>query len=138
MFRQILPERLKSHCELLTLSIMESEKYRKFLRYQAGKRPIRKSVSTNKMILKIPGDDMAETSRGRLSDILDSILLGKEMGENITVDRRAASLLSYRLSMLEEENLQMRRKIRSLKVIIGSLAAAIASLSAYIILYLIT
>jgi len=117
---------------------MESEKYRKFLRYQAGKRPIRKSVSTNKMILKIPGDDMTETSRGRLSDILDSILLGKEMGENITVDRRAASLLSYRLSMLEEENLQMRRKIRSLKVIIGSLAAAIASLSAYIILYLIT
>jgi hypothetical protein len=117
---------------------MESEKYREFLKRQAVKRPIQRNASTEKIILKIPGQNrIDETSGGGTSDILDTILLGKEMGENITVDRRAASLLRFRLNVLEEENLQMQRKIRSLTIINAILAVAVLLLFLYILLNLV-
>jgi hypothetical protein len=116
---------------------MESEKYREFLKNQAVKRPIQRNASPEKIILKIPGQNKIETSGGGTSDILDSILLGKEMEENITVDRRSASLLRYRLNVLEEENLRMQRKIRSLKRIIVFLVAAIVPLFLYLLLRLV-
>ena len=78
---------------------------------------------------------MEESPRAESSDILDSVLLGKEMSQSVTVDRRAASLLRYRLDLLEEENLNMQKKIRFMKILIILMAATILSLSVYLILH---
>jgi len=114
---------------------MESKKYKEFLERQAGKRPFHKNVSTEKVIFKFSRGKMEESPRAESSDILDSVLLGKEMSQSVTVDRRAASLLRYRLDLLEEENLNMQKKIRFMKILIILMAAAILSLSVYLILH---
>ncbi|HIE19070.1 TPA: hypothetical protein EYP75_05030 [Candidatus Bathyarchaeota archaeon] len=116
---------------------MESKKYKEFLEHQAGKRPFHKNVSTEKIIFQVSREKMEESSRNESSDILDSVLLGKEMSQSVTVDRRAASLLRYRLDLLEEENLNMRKKIRFMTVIVILMAATIFSLCVYLILRLI-
>ena len=115
---------------------MESEKYKKFLERQALNRPIHGNVPEEKIILEISREKMEEASGDGSSDILDSIFLGKEMSRSVTVDRRAASLLRYRLDMLEEETLQMQKKIKFMKRIIALMAAAIFSLCVYMALSL--
>ncbi len=116
---------------------MESEKYREFLKRQAGNRPLPRNISTEKMIFSVPKQSIEEPARDESSDILDSIFLGKEMSQSVTVDRKAASLLRYRIDALEEENLQMRRKVRLMKMILIFMAAVIFSLCVYLVLYLI-
>ena len=111
---------------------MESEKYREFLKHQSGKRPLYKSVSAEKIILGVSQENREESS-----DILESILLDKKLSQSVTVDRKAASLLRYRLEMLEEENLQMHRKIRFMKIIIALMMSVTLSLLVYLILYFI-
>jgi len=113
---------------------MESERYREFLKYQAGKRPLRKSVSTERIILRVPQENIERSYGERTSNILDSILLGKRMGQSVTVDRRAASLLQHRLNVLEEENAEMQRKIKLMKITIIFMAAAFFSLCIYLML----
>ena len=116
---------------------MKSEKYIEFLKRQAVKRPLHRNVSTEKIILGIPRKDIEKSYGNKASDILDSVLLGREMSQSVTVDRRAASLLQYRLNMLEEENLHMQRKIRLMKMTIMIMAAAIFSLCIYLALYFV-
>jgi len=116
---------------------MESEKYKEFLKHQAGKRPLHKNASTEKIILEVSRENIEEAYGDESSDILDSILLGKEMSRSVTVDRRAASLLRYRLDVLEEENLHMQKKIRLMKIIILLMVAVIFSLCIYLMLHLI-
>jgi len=116
---------------------MKSEKYREFLKHQAGKRPLRKSVSTERIILGVPHENIERTYGDRSSSILDSILLGKKMSQSVTVDRRAASLLQHRLNVLEEENIRMQRKIRFMKITIILMAAAFLSLCIYLMLFFI-
>jgi len=116
---------------------MESKKYKEFLKRQAAKKPLQKNVSTEKIILGIPRENVEKDYGDESSNILDSILLGKKMGQSVTIDRRSASLLQYRLNVLDEENLRMQRKIRLMKMTIILMAAAILSLCAYLISYLI-
>jgi len=114
---------------------MKSEKYKEFLKRQAVKRPLHRNVSTEKISLKIPGENVEKTYGGGSSNILDSILLGKEINQSVTVDRRAASLLQYRLNVLEEKNLQMQRRIRLMKMVIILMAVVIFSLVIHLMLY---
>jgi len=114
---------------------MESEKYKEFLKHQAVKRPLHREASKEKMLIGISRESERKAYRDEASDILDSILLGKEMNQSVTVDRRAASLLQYRLNVLEEENLYLQRRIGRMKVIIVLMAATIFSLSVYLMLY---
>ena len=116
---------------------MESEKYRKFLEHQAIEKPLHKRISTEKILFNIPIREVEKPPRDESVNILDSILLGKEIGQNITIDRRAASLLRYRLDLLEKENLQMKEKIRLMKIVIAFTMAALFSILIYLILYLI-
>jgi len=116
---------------------MKSEKYIEFLKRQAVKRPLHRNVSTEKIILKVPRENVEKTYGDGSSSILDSILLVKEMSQSVTVDRRAASLLQYRLNVLEEENLHMQRRIRLMKMIIILMAVAIFSLCIYLTLYFV-
>jgi hypothetical protein len=104
------------------LNSMESKKYRKFLEKQAEKNPVNIEDSKTTMGFKITWDKTHdETVRSGSSDILDSLYLGKNMEENVTVERKAASLIKDRLRGLEEENLRLRRHITSFKVLLVAL-----------------
>jgi len=116
---------------------MENEKYREFLKKRAESRPLYKDVLGEKIIFEVPKEEMEEKRQSGLSDILESILLGREVGCNVTMDREAASLLKYRLDMLEEENAQMRKRMKLMKVMIAFLASFILMVFAYIIMHLI-
>jgi len=115
---------------------MESKKYKEFLKHQAVKRPLHRDASAEKIILGISQESRRKTREDDSSDILDSILLGREMSQSVTVDRRAASLLRYRLNMLEEENLHMRKQIRFMKIAIILMVVTVFSLCVYLALCL--
>jgi len=115
---------------------MENEKYRKFLEHQSVGKPLHKRVSAEKILLNIPVREVEESPRDESINILDSILLGREIDKNVTVDRRAASLLRYRLDLLEKENLQMKEKIRLMKMAIIIMAVTLFSTLIYLIMHL--
>jgi hypothetical protein len=71
------------------------------------------------------------------SDILDSLYLGKNMEETVTVERKVAGLLRDRLKGLEEENLRMRKRLTTFKIMmiglgIGLVFVIIILLSIYL------
>jgi len=104
------------------LSLMESKKYRKFLEKQAEKNPVNIEDSTTTRGFRITWDSVhEEPARSGSSDILDSLYLGKNMEENVTVERKAAGLIRDRLRGLEEENLRLRRRISSFKYVMVAL-----------------
>ncbi|RJS88007.1 hypothetical protein CW705_09660 [Candidatus Bathyarchaeota archaeon] len=116
---------------------MESEKYREFLKKRAENRPLYKNILGEKIIFEVSKEEREEKHQRGSSDILESILLGREIGRNVTVDREAASFLQYRLDMLEEENAQMRRRMRFMKIMIVFLAFSTFVTFAYMIMRLI-
>ena len=116
---------------------MESKKYREFLKRQSVKSPLHRDVSTEKIIVGISQESRRKFYEDDSSDILDSILLGREMSQSVTVDRRAASLLQYRLNVLEEENIHLRRQNKFMKIIIIIMGVTIFSYSIYLLMHLI-
>jgi hypothetical protein len=97
---------------------MENKKYRKFLEKQAEKNPVNIEDSTSARGFKITWDKAhEEPTRSGSSDILDSLYLGKNMEQNVTVERKVAGLIRDRLKGLDEENLRLRRRITSYKVL---------------------
>ena len=116
----------------IVLSVMESKRYREFLRRQAAIRPLKKNVVGGKIILGV----LSEGDRGEpegSSDTLESILLGGGIKGDATTDSEAVLLLQYRLEMLERENSQMRKSIRLMKVLIAFMALTILAVSILII-----
>jgi len=112
----------------IVLSVMESKRYREFLRRQAEIRPLRRNVVGGKIILGV----LSEGDRGEpegSSDVLESLLLGEGIKGDAAIDRKAVSLLQYRLEMLERENAQMRRRIRLMKILIVLMALTILAVS---------
>ncbi|MCW4021012.1 MAG: hypothetical protein NWF14_07295 [Candidatus Bathyarchaeota archaeon] len=113
---------------------MESEKYRKFLRQQAEKNPVKIDRSARSTRFRISWRNEGESPvQSSSSDILDSLYLGKDMKETVVVDRRVAALLQDRLGGLEEENIRMRRRIKIMKFAIGALLIAVVVVSAILI-----
>ena len=101
---------------------MENKKYRKFLEKQAEKNPVNMEDSASAKGFKITWDKgHEEPVRSGSSDILDSLYLGKNMEENVTVERKAAALIRDRLKGLEEENLRLRRRMTSFKFLMVAL-----------------
>jgi len=112
----------------IVLSVMESKRYREFLRRQAEIRPLRRNVVGGKIILGV----LSEGDRGEpegSSDVLESLLLGGGIKGDASIDREAVSLLQYRLEMLERENAQLRRRIRLMKILIALMALTILAVS---------
>ena len=112
----------------IVLSVMESKRYREFLRRQAEIRPLRRNVVGGKIILGV----LSEGDRGEpegSSDVLESLLLGEGIKGDAAIDRKAVSLLQYRLEMLERENAQMRRRIRLMRILIALMALTILAVS---------
>ena len=112
----------------IVLSVMESKRYREFLRRQAKIRPLKKNVVGGKIILGV----LSEGDRGEpegSSDVLESLLLGGGIKGDASIDREAVSLLQYRLEMLERENAQLRRRIRLMKILIALMALTILAVS---------
>ena len=112
----------------IVLSVMESKRYREFLRRQAEIRPLRRNVVGGKIILGV----LSEGDRGEpegSSDVLESLLLGGGIKGDAAIDREAVSLLQYRLEMLERENAQLRRRIRLMKILIALMALTILAVS---------
>jgi hypothetical protein len=109
---------------------MESEKYRKFLKQQAEKNPVKIEGSLVGKRFRISWED--ERDRSTLdssSDLLDSLYLDKNMEETVFVDRKAAAMLQDRLRGLEEENIRVRKQMRLMKFAAGALLVAVALLS---------
>lgn len=101
---------------------MENKKYRKFLEKQAEENPVNIEDSTGGRGFKITWDNIHEEPvRSGSSDILDSLYFGKNMEENVTVERKVAGLIRDRLKGLEEENLRLHRRITSFKVLMVAL-----------------
>ena len=112
----------------IVLSVMESKRYREFLRRQAEIRPLKRNVVDGKIILGVLSEgDRGETEGS--SDTLESLLLGGGIKGEEAIDREAVSLLQYRLEMLERENAQMRRRIRLMKILIALMALTILAVS---------
>jgi len=109
---------------------MESEKYRKFLKQQAEKNPVKIEGSLVGQRFRISWEN--ERDRSTLdssSDLLDSLYLDKNMEETVFVDRKAAAMLQDRLRGLEEENIRVRKQMRLMKFAAGALLIAVALLS---------
>ena len=109
---------------------MESEKYRKFLKQQAEKNPVKIEGSLVGQRFRISWED--ERDRSTLtssSDLLDSLYLDKNMEKTVFVDRKAAAMLQDRLRGLEEENIRVRKQMRLMKIAAGALLIAVALLS---------
>ena len=112
----------------IVLSVMESKRYREFLRRQAEIRPLKRNVVDGKIILGV----LSEGDRGETEgsfDTLESLLLGGGIKGEGAIDREAVSLLQYRLEMLERENAQMRRRIRLMRILIALMALTILAVS---------
>ena len=119
---------LRSHCN--QLSRMESEKYRKFLKQQAEKNPVKIEGSLVGQRFRISWEDERDrTTLDSSSDLLDSLYLGKDMQETVVVDRKTAAMLQDRLRGLEEENIRVRKRMRLMKFIIGALLVGVALVS---------
>lgn len=109
---------------------MESEKYRKFLKQQAEKNPVKIEGSLVGQRFRISWeDDRDRSTLESSSNLLDSLYLGKDMQETVVVDRKAAAMLQERLRGLEEENIRVRRRIRLMKFAAGALLVALALVS---------
>lgn len=109
---------------------MESEKYRRFLKKQAEKNPVKIEGSLSSERYRISWEDDRDRSKvNASSDILDSLYLGKDMQETVVVDRKVAAMLQDRLRGLEEENIRVRKRMRLMKGIIGALIVAFAFVS---------
>ncbi|MBS7614928.1 hypothetical protein KEJ18_04275 [Candidatus Bathyarchaeota archaeon] len=105
---------------------MESEKYRRFLEKQAEKNPVKIEDSTANKGFKITWDNVRdEPKRRSSSDILDSLYLGKNMEETVIVERKVAGLLRDRLRGLEDENLRLRRRLTTLKILLVALGTGL-------------
>jgi hypothetical protein len=101
---------------------MESKKYRKFLEKQAEKNPVNIEGSAAGKNFKITWEKSREEPvHSGSSDILDSLYLGKNMEETVTVERKVAGLLRDRLKGLEEENLRMRNRLTTFKIMMVGL-----------------
>jgi len=75
---------------------------------------------------KITWDNVREEpKRGGSSDILDSLYLGKNMEENVIVERKVAGLLKDRLRGLEEENLRLRKRLTTFKILMVALGVSL-------------
>jgi len=113
---------------------MESEKYRKFLERQAEKNPVKIEKSLKSGRFRISWENREERpASNSSSDILDSLYLGREMQETVVVDRRVAAMLQDRLRGLEEENISMHKRIKTMKLIIAALLAAVISVSLFLL-----
>ena len=109
---------------------MESEKYRKFLKQQAEKNPVKIEGSLVGQRFRISWEDERDrTTLDSSSDLLDSLYLGKDMQETVVVDRKTAAMLQDRLRGLEEENIRVRKRMRLMKFIIGALLVGVALVS---------
>lgn len=109
---------------------MESEKYRKFLKQQAEKNPVKIEGSLVGQRFRISWeDDRDRSTLESSSNLLDSLYLGKDMQETVVVDRKAAAMLQERLRGLEEENIRVRRRIRLMKFAAGALLIALTLVS---------
>jgi len=109
---------------------MESEKYRKFLKQQAEKNPVKIEGSLVGRRFRISWEDERDRTKVESSsDLLDSLYLDKNMEETVFVDRKAAAMLQDRLRGLEEENIRVRKRARLMKFTIGALLVAVALLS---------
>lgn len=109
---------------------MESEKYRKFLKQQAEKNPVKIEGSLVGRRFRISWEDERDRSKvDSSSDLLDSLYLDKNMEETVFVDRKAAVMLQDRLRGLEEENIRVRKQMRLMKFAAGVLLIAVALLS---------
>ncbi len=105
---------------------MENEKYRRFLEKQAEKNPVNIEGSAGNRGFKITWDNVREEpKRGGSSDILDSLYLGKNMEENVVVERKVAGLLKDRLRGLEEENLRLRKRLTTFKIMMVALGVSL-------------
>lgn len=109
---------------------MESEKYRKFLKQQAEKHPVKIEGSLVGERFRISWEDERDrTTLESSSNLLDSLYLGKDMQETVVVDRKTAAMLQDRLRGLEEENIRVRRRMRLMKFIVGALLVGVALIS---------
>ena len=109
---------------------MESEKYRKFLKQQSEKNPVKIEGSLVGERFRISWEDERDRSTlNSSSNLLDSLYLGKDMQETVVVDRKAAAMLQERLRGLEEENIRVRKRIRLMKFAMGALLVALALVS---------
>jgi hypothetical protein len=100
-------------------NMMISERYRRFLKREAERNPLKIERFTEKEHLRVSWENPPERPvRISLSDIIDSVYLGKDMGETVVVDRRVAVMLEDRLKRLEKENFLMRKRIKIFKIVI--------------------
>jgi len=105
---------------------MESDKYRRFLEKQAEKNPVKIEGSTDNKGFKITWNNVRdEPKRGSSSDILDSLYLGKNMEETVIIERKVAGLLKDRLRGLEDENLRLRKRLTTLKILLIALGTSL-------------
>ncbi|MBS7657125.1 hypothetical protein KEJ33_04290 [Candidatus Bathyarchaeota archaeon] len=89
---------------------------------QAEKNPVKIEGSTSNTGFKITWDNVRnEPKRGSSSDILDSLYLGKNMDETVIVERKVAGLLRDRLRGLEDENLKLKKRLTTLKILLIAL-----------------
>jgi len=110
--------------------VMESETYRKFLKSEAEKNPVRIEESMEKERFRISWQNVKERPIPiSSSDIIDSLYLGEDMQETVIMDRRVAATLQDRLKGLEEENIRMRRRVKVMKLVIGALLLGLTFIS---------
>ena len=89
---------------------MSSESYKRFLRSQARKRPVRVSRTS------ISWEETArEPASGSAANLLESVYLGREPRDTVVVDREAAMVLQERLTGLEGEVDRLHRRLRIMK-----------------------
>jgi len=113
---------------------MENKKYRRFLEKQAEKNPVNIEDSKSTRGFKITWDSThEEPARSGSSDILDSLYLGKNMEENVIVERKVAGLIRDRLKGLEDENLRLHRRITSYKFVLLALGISFIFIVAILI-----
>ncbi len=117
---------------------MESDKYRRFLEKQAEKNPVKIEGSTDNKGFKITWNNVRdEPKRGSSSDILDSLYLGKNMEETVIIERKVAGLLKDRLRGLEDENLRLRKRLTTLKILLIALGTSLLFVSILLLSLLI-
>lgn len=104
---------------------MSSESYKRFLRSQARKRPVRVGKTSISWEERERGP-----SSGSAANLLESVYLGREPKDTVVVDREAAMVLQERLTGLEGEVDRLHRRLRIMKwSLFALLGLAAASLS---------
>jgi len=110
--------------------MIDSKRYKDFLESESRKAPIeKKQIDEGRRfwVYWTERDDKV-VGEGETRDIIDLVYFDKKPSKTVILDRSTARILQERLKGLEEENIDLLKKMRVMKSIICALTLVITAL----------